>query len=70
MTRPAHLLTYSYDVTATRFGGTMMNDGQTNFDLYDRGGGMQVAAGGMDLSWRFSLKMCIYWFRGDMMGGT
>ena len=47
MTRPAHLLTYSYDITATRFGGTMMNDGQTNFDLYDRGGGMQVAAGGM-----------------------
>ena len=28
---------------------------------------MQIS---MDLSWRFSLKMCIYWFRGDMMGGT
>ena len=33
-------------VTATRFGGTMMNDGQTKFD-YLVGGGMQVAAGGM-----------------------
>ena len=51
MTRPAPFLTYdstatTSHVTATRFGGTMMNDGQTKF-VYLVGGGMQVAAGGM-----------------------
>lgn len=56
-------------------GGPGGTDGRWEIDgwrleIYPRMVSWSLERDDMDLSWRFSLKMCIYWFRGDMMGGT